>query len=252
MEGRNRYPTWSPDGTRVAFQSDRGGVQAIYVQRVDGTGRAERLAGSQNGESFIPHSWSPDGRLILLSLKKDSGSSLWTLSVRDGKLRRLGVTSQRTIHATFSPDGRWFAYSSSAENDRKLMSPDRGVFVQPFPPSGAIYQAPKVLIDLHPVWSPDGRELMYIPAMASAQLATVRVTARDGLTFGVPVTSPFWIIPASSLAQPRAYDILPDGRFVGLIDASDPDGSPANGTSEIRVVLNWFEELKARVQSAPL
>ena len=248
MEGRNRYPIWSPDGTRVAFQSDRGGVQAIYVQRVDGTGRAERLAGAQNGESFIPHSWSPDGRSILLSLKKDSGSSLWTLSVRDGKLRPLGVTSQRTIDATFSPDGRWFAYSSSAENDRKLMSPDRGVFVQPFPPNGAIYQAPKVLIDLHPVWSPDGRELMYIPALASAQLATVQVAARDGLTFGVPVTSPFWIIPNSSLTQPRAYDVLPDGRFVGLIDASEPDGSLTNGASEIRVVLNWFEELKARVQ----
>jgi len=248
MEGRNRYPIWSPDGTRVAFQSDRGGEQAIYVQRVDGTGRAERLAGAQNGESFIPHSWSPDGRLILLSLKKDSGSSLWTLSVREGKLRPLGVTSQRTIDATFSQDGRWFAYSSSAENDRKLMSPDRGVFVQPFPPSGAIYQAPKVLIDLHPMWSPDGRGLMYIPALASAHLATVRVAARDGLTFGVPVTSPFWIIPNFSMTQPRAYDVLPDGRFVGFIDASEPEGSPASGAYEIRVVLNWFEELKARVQ----
>jgi hypothetical protein len=105
-----------------------------------------------------------------------------------------------------------------------------------------------VLIDLHPVWSPDGRELMYIPVLASAQLATVRVAARDGLTFGVPVTSPFWIIPTSSFTQPRAYDVLPDGRFVGLIDASEPDGSLTNGTSEIRVVLNWFEELKARVQ----
>ena len=105
-----------------------------------------------------------------------------------------------------------------------------------------------MLIDLHPVWSPDGRELMYIPALASAQLATVRVAARDGLTFGVPVTSPFWITPNSLITQPRAYDVLPDGRFVGLIDASEPDGSLTNGTSEIRVVLNWFEELKARVQ----
>ena len=165
MEGRNRYPIWSPDGTRVAFQSDRGGEQAIYVQRVDGTGRAERLAGAQNGESFIPHSWSPDGRSILLSLKKDSEFSLWTLSVRDGKLRPLGVTSQRTIDATFSPDGRWFAYSSSAENDRTLMSPDRGVFVQPFPPTGAIYQAPKVLIDFHPVWVPGWKGVDVYPGV---------------------------------------------------------------------------------------
>jgi TolB protein len=113
IEGRNRFPIWSPDGTRVAFQSDRGGEQAIYVQRVDGTGRAERLAGAQNGASFIPDSWSPDGGSILLSLQKDSGFSLWTLSVRDGKLRPLGVTSQRPIGAAFSPDGRWFAYAFS-------------------------------------------------------------------------------------------------------------------------------------------
>ena len=56
MEGRNRYPIWSPDGTRVAFQSDRGGEPAIYVQRVDGIGRPERLAGAQNAVSLIfPH-----------------------------------------------------------------------------------------------------------------------------------------------------------------------------------------------------
>ena len=128
------------------------------------------------------------------------------------------------------------------------MSPDRGVFVQRFPPSGAIYQAPKVLIEFHPVWAPDGSELMYVPAAASGQLATVRVTAHDGLTFGVPVTSSFRITGNSLNTQARAYDVLPDGRFVGLIDASEPDGSLTNGTSEIRVVLNWFEELKARVQ----
>ena len=248
MEGRNRYPIWSPDGTRVAFQSDRGGEQAIYVQRVDGIGRPERLAGAQNGVSLIPESWSPDGRWILLSQEKGSEFSLWTLSVQDGRLRPLDVRSQRMIGATFSPDGRWIAYSLSGGNDRPLVSPDRGVFVQPFPFTGAIYQAPKVLIDFHPVWSPAGRELMYIPATALGQLATVRVTAHDGLTFGEPVTSPFRINANHLNTQARAYDVLPDGRFVGLIDASEPDGSPANGTSEIRVVLNWFEELKARVQ----
>ncbi|HYP08621.1 MAG TPA: hypothetical protein VER03_20470, partial [Bryobacteraceae bacterium] len=135
-----------------------------------------------------------------------------------------------------------------------LMSPDRGVFVQPFPLTGAIYQAPKVLIDFHPVWSPAGKELelMYITATALGQLATVRVSARDGLTFGGPVTSPFRINGNHVNTQARAYDVLPDGRFVGLIDASEPDGSPANWTSEIRIVLNWFEELKARLQPGRL
>jgi Tol biopolymer transport system component len=246
MEGRNRYPIWSPDGTRVAFQSDRGGEQAIYVQRVDGSGRPERLAGVP-GTSLIPESWSPDGRRILLSQQKGSEFSLWCLSVQDGQVRPLEVRSQRFINSTFSPDGRWIAYSVSGGSDRPLMSPDRGVFVQPFPFTGAIYQAPKVLVDFHPVWSPAGSELMYIAATAVGQLATVRVTAYDGLTFGPPFLSPFRITGNSLNTLARAYDVLPDGRLVGLIDASEPEGSPANGASEIRVVINWFEELKARV-----
>jgi Tol biopolymer transport system component len=154
------------------------------------------------------------------------------------------------IGAAFSPDGRWIAYSLFGGNDRPFLSPDRGVFVQPFPFTGAIYQAPKVLIDFHPVWSRDGRELMYIPATALGQLATVRVTAYDGLTFGGPVTSPFRMNANHINTQARAYDVLPDGRFVGVIDASEPEGSPA--APEIRVVLNWFEELKARVPSPQL
>ena len=252
IEGRNRFPIWSPDGTRVAFQSDRGGEQAIYVQRVDGTDRAERLAVAQHGESVIPDSWSPDGGSILLSIEKDSEFSLWTLSTQDGRLQPLGVTSQRMIGATFRPDGRWIAYSRSGGNTRTLLLPDRGVFVQPFPAPGAVHQAPKVLIDFHPVWSPDGRELMYVPAAATGLLATVPVTSHDGLTFGAPVTSPFRINANSINTQARVYDVLPDGSFVGLIDASEPDGPLANGTFEIRVVLNWFEELKARVQPGRL
>jgi serine/threonine-protein kinase len=252
MKGRNRYPIWSPDGTRVAFQSDRGGEQAIYVQRVDGTGRPEQLARAQDGASLIPASWSPDGRTILVSQERGSEFSLWTLSVEDGRLRSSNVRSTRMIGATFSPDGRWVAYSLSGGEDRPLVSPDRGVFVQPFPPTGAVYQAPKVLIDFHPAWSPSGRELMYISATALSQLATVRVAARDGLTFGVPVTAPFRINGNRLNTQARAYDVLPDGRFVGLIDASETEGSPANESSEIRVVLNWFEELKARVPSSAL
>ncbi len=248
MEGRNRYPIWSPDGTRVAFQSDRGTGEAVYVQRVDGIGRPERLAGPQNGASLIPESWSPDGRWILLSQEKGSEFSLWTLSVQDGRLRPLDLRSQRMIGAAFSPDGRWVAYSLSGGGDRPLVSPDRGVFVQPFPFTGAIYQAPKVLIDFHPVWSLSGRELMYVPATALSQLATVRVTTHDGLTFGAPARSPFRINAGHLNTQARAYDVLPDGRFIGLIDALEPVEAQANSASEIRVVLNWFEELKAQFQ----
>ena len=61
-EGRNRFPVWSPDGRWIAFQSDRGGDLAIFRQRADGTGVAERLTTPAAGEEHVPESWSPDGR----------------------------------------------------------------------------------------------------------------------------------------------------------------------------------------------
>ena len=145
----------------------------------------------------------------------------------------------------FSPDGRWIAYSLSRLAG--LSFSDQGVFVQPFPATGAVYQAPRVQIDFHPIWTADGKELIYVPSSASGELATVKVTTQKGLTFGAPVTSPARVTGSRLITEPRAYDILPDGRFIGLIDASEPRESAA---FEIRVVLNWFEELKTRVQPA--
>ena len=48
-------------------------------------------------------------------------------------------------------------------------------------------------------------------------------------------------------SEMRAYDILPDGRFVGLIEPSETESSAGASSAQMRVVLNWFEELKTRV-----
>jgi Tol biopolymer transport system component len=243
LEGRNRFPIWSSDGSRVAFQSDRDGDQAIFAQGVDGTERAARLTKPGTGESHVPESWSPDGRHMLVSVVKGSEFSLWILSAADGVLAPFGVTTQEPTDAVFSPDGRWVAYRSSRSSVAGLP----GVFVQPFPPTGAAYPAPKVGIDFHPVWAQQGAALVYVPSAASVQLATVTVTAKGGVTFGAPVLSPATVTADRINSQRRAYDILPDGQFIGLVEASERDGSPAPASREIRVVLNWFEELKRLV-----
>ena len=246
LEGRNRSPVWSPDGTRVAFQSDRGGDQAVFVQRVDGTGRAERLTTPANDESHVPESWSRDGRSILVSVVKGTQFSLSVLSLADRKLVPFGVTSTEPIGAVFSPDGRWIAYRRRRPGATTSSAED-GVFVQPFPATGAIYQAPRVGIDFHPVWAPDGNALVYVESAASGNLVTVAVTAQAGLTFGAPVSSPAAVTSGRTSGETRAHDILPDGRFVGLVEVPDTDGSFRNAVREIRVVLNWFEELKRLV-----
>ena len=58
--GKNRYPIWSPDGQRIAYQSDREGDLGIFWQKADGTGSAERLTKPESGVEHRPESWSPD------------------------------------------------------------------------------------------------------------------------------------------------------------------------------------------------
>jgi hypothetical protein len=91
--------------------------------------------------------------------------------------------------------------------------------------------------------APDGKELFYNPG--PGRLAWVSVTTGPTVTFGNPeaVPRPFQTGPPS---MRRAFDITPGGKFVGLIQPGLTDsGTPP--APQIQVVLNWFEELKARV-----
>src|SRR5262245_22913915 len=235
---KNRFPIWSADGERIAFQSDREEDFGIYWQRVDGAGTAERLTKSDAGTQHAPESWSPDGNRFLFSVFKGSNLSLWTFSLPDKKAAPFGdVQATFLIAATFSPDGRWVAYSPGSSPS------DRSVFVQPFPATGAKY---RILGGIYPLWSPDGRALFF---RSSQGLQVVHVTLRPSFESGNPETEPAGAgLPFTPIPFPeRQYDITPDGkRFIGVVAAGESQaGTP--GAPQIQDVLNWIEELKQRV-----
>ena len=244
--GRNRYPIWLPDGQRVAFQSDREGDTAIFVQRIDGSESAERLTKPAAGETHIPEAWSPDGKHLLFTVYKASSYSLWDYSVADRQITPFGnVQSREPIGAVFSPDGRWVAYAANP-GEGGLRSPNRGVFLQPFPPTGATHQMPSDIFDFHPVWNPKakGLELIYVPSATSGELSAVSVTTDSGIGFGSPTRFPALLTGQRVSSLVRAWDLLPDGRVVGVVNAAGSDASAV--TTELRVVINWFSELSAR------
>ncbi len=238
--GNNRFPIWSADGKRVAFQSDRDGDLAIFSQPADGAGSAERLTTPDQGTLHVPESWSPKGDRFLYSVTKGSDLSLWTFSMQDRKATPFdAVHSPNVIGALFSPDGRWVAYTSA---ERGLTT----ISVQPFPVTGARSQLLPAKEGDSPhmvVWSPDGRELFYDPRPGGFE--AVSVTTHPTFTFGNPVAvpHPFQLGPPSAR---RAYDITRSGKFVGLLPAGQKEFlTPI--APQIEIVLNWFEELKARV-----
>ena len=94
-------------------------------------------------------------------------------------------------------------------------------------------------------WSRDGSQLFYVAA--GQQLVVVSVTVQPTFTFGNPVSvSGGGLRFFGGLIVPRRFDIGPDGGIIGVVDAV-PEPSAATVVQRIEVVLNWFEELKARV-----
>jgi Tol biopolymer transport system component len=241
FEGNNRFPIWAGDNGRVAFQSDRQGDRAIFWQSADGGTTAQRLTTPEPGTSHTPESWSPDGNVMLFSATKGLTSSLWTYSHRDRKTTPFGDVKTSTLptNAVFSPKGEWVAY--------QVGSPgviEGSTYVVPFPTTGSKYLVTQV--GGRPLWSHDGRELFYVPATGRFNVVSVKTTPIFAVTPAVELPRKFG--PASP-AEPRTFDIMRDGQIIGVVPSvHSPAGLQAETQIEqIHVVLNWFEELKARV-----
>jgi Tol biopolymer transport system component len=241
--GRNRFPVWSSDGQRIAFQSDRDGDLAVFWQRADGTGAPERLTKPESGTAHVPDSWSRDGDHLAVTVVRGASFSLATHSVREGKTTKFDdVTSGALPTAMFSRDGRWLAYSSSDSGTAGTQ-----IFVQPFPPTGARYQIFAKAADNphHPLWSPDDRELFYIPRVGGFE--AVRVVTQPTFALGNPMQVPR-VFSTAPPTTPRTFDITPTGRIVSVIARTQTTAAPS--PPMIHVVLSWFDELTARVPAA--
>jgi Tol biopolymer transport system component len=231
---------WSADSRRVTFQSARDGERAIWWQAADG-GTAEQLTTPAKDEEHAPESWSRDGRHLLFSVRKGTRYSLWVLTLDGRKTEPFGkVESEETLSASFSPDGRWVAYAAT-ERAGGTLSPNRGVFVEPFPPTGLKRQAPKRVLDYHPLWASDGKSILYVPGSSRSLVSVPVVTQPSSVDFGTPVELTRAPLPGLISLEVRGYDALPDGR---ILSVSGPQGATGSPPAEIRVVINWFEELK--------
>jgi eukaryotic-like serine/threonine-protein kinase len=236
--GKNFQPIWTRDGQRVVFTSDREGDSGLFWQRADGSGAAERLTSAEAGFSHAPESWSPDGVLVFVRYSTNAARGLWTLPINGDRKSTLLVEpptkSSFADESAFSPDGRWFVYEAGDTTDVQ-------VYVQPFPPTGAKYQISTRLAS-DPVWSPDGKQIIYLDrALSRSALAVVDVRTQPSFAVGTPTP-----LPVEGFVQRggRPYDITPDGKqFIVMLPPSE---TKSGETLQINVVLNWFQDLKQR------
>ena len=218
-------PIWSPDGTRIGFGSNRLGGHDLYEIASDGSG-GERLVLSSKEGGLEVTDWSLDGRFLLYQIKRRGTYDILALPLSPAREPQ-GVleTSAEEIHAMFSPDVRWIAYTSNESG-----SPE--VYVRAFPDAGARWQV-SVRGGAQPRWRRDGKELFYLALDGRLMAVAVNATPA-GIETGPPRPLFDTGIRGGFLDRRNQYLVTKDGqRFLVNLSAEDENSAP------ITVVMNW-------------
>jgi TolB protein len=106
-------PTWSPDGSRIAFISDRHGTPQVWVMSADGSGQTKV---TRRGTYNQTPAWTPrkDVPLIAFTARDEKGSyDIFTVNVDTGEMTRITEGHGSNQKPTWAPNGRAVAYESS-------------------------------------------------------------------------------------------------------------------------------------------
>ena len=216
----DRDPTWSPDGTKIAFSRANQGHMNVYVMNADGSGRFELTPGaaSGSGDTGVDPNWSPSGTRIVYS---DSGN-LWTMNASGTGKLQLTMGPAADFWPAWSPDGTKIAFVR-----------DLNIYVMNADGSGLTPLATNAAAERSPDWSPDGTKIVYersgqIYSMNANGSAQTPLTGGPGQGGTLPAWSPDGtkiIFDSNAFTAPNGYDIFvmnPDGTGVTRLNTTVP------------------------------
>jgi serine/threonine-protein kinase len=249
-------PVWAPDGKHLVYGSEPSNNNGVMWIRADGGGEPQLLTRDDTHRGQVPASVSPDGRFVLFGGPERHAQSV-TIDTTDPDHPKASApepllnTSAIDGDGPISPDGHWLAYTSGRSGTPQ-------VFVRPFA-NGKIAGSGVWQISAaggaYPVWSRAARQLLY--ATSEGRIMVVDYTV-EGDAFHA-LKSRLWTdkqvgttpgntlnLRAGGSGNSRLFDLTPDGRRI--IAWEPQEGSKeAKVDLHVTMLLNWFEELKARV-----
>ncbi|HEX7051150.1 MAG TPA: Ig-like domain-containing protein [Longimicrobiales bacterium] len=152
--GDDAWPTWSPDGGRIAFRTSRDANEEIYVMNADGSDPTNVT--NDAGDDYRP-SWSPDGMKIAFESTRDGNYEVYVVNADGSGLQNLTNDPGADFEPVWSPDGKRIAFYSHRDGDFDIhvMAADGSELMNLTNDGG---DGDNVL----PRWSPDGTRIAFV------------------------------------------------------------------------------------------
>lgn len=219
-------PSYSPDGSKIAFASAREGSLDVYVMDADGSGTRRLTTGPSNETE---PAWSPDGSQIAYQ-NDQNGDHVFVMQADGTGSHRLTTDLAPEIEPAWSPDGRWIAYSrrlpGSEIREIWIVHPDGSGQHKLTDLQGAAYA---------PAWSPDSETIAFSGRTGTKpfQLYTIGVDGK-GLRRVTQASEdafePAWSPDGQTIAYSRAGSIVTVDAAGGKTPSvlTDPDGNDSS------------------------
>jgi Tol biopolymer transport system component len=229
------YPRWSPNGSKILFQSDRDnpstGYMDIYVMNADGSG-ITRLTSDANDDSTA--TWSPDGsKIVFQSMRNGLIYQVCSMNIDGSNQVSLSASLSNDSEPAWSPDGTKIAFGSDRDHvgfKNLYVVNSNGSGQQRLTFSSGEVQ------DTQPMWSPDASRIAFVSTRDSV-LETWQETDDDGnyiTKSTLHVNKEVYVMNADGSGQTRLTNELanddspswtPDGSKIIFRSDRERDGS---------------------------
>jgi tricorn protease len=186
----DKWPSWSPDGSQIAFVSDMSGEEELYLIQQDGLKPAERLTTGGNAMRYAPE-WAPDGKRIAFS---DKDGKLYVLTLADKRVVEIADSNRGQIRDyVWSPRSNFLAFSMPSENQFS------SVYIWNSADNKKYRATDDMFNSYNPAWDPQGNLLYFLsdrefaPQISNIEFnyATNRPTNIYAVTLRKDVKHPF-------------------------------------------------------------